>query len=82
MQNFAMGCVESKVSENNHPNRFDVIFADTDDSVYYNSQLEINGKNFSNRHACTDTMIYCVCCICVLFFFILSLFFLIHFLST
>ena len=50
MQNFAMGCVESKVSENNHPNRFDVIFADTDDSVYYNSQLEINGKNFSNRH--------------------------------
>jgi len=50
MQNFAMGCVESKVSENNHPNRFDVIFADTDDSVYYNSQLEINGKNFTNRH--------------------------------
>ncbi|XP_070500531.1 fibroblast growth factor receptor substrate 2 [Chironomus tepperi] len=45
MQNFAMGCVESKVSENNHPNRFDVIFADTDDSVYYNSQLEINGND-------------------------------------
>lgn len=40
-----MGCVESKVNENiNSNNRFDVIFADTDDSVYYNSQLEINGK--------------------------------------
>ncbi|KAG5674575.1 hypothetical protein PVAND_004529 [Polypedilum vanderplanki] len=39
-----MGCVESKV-ENLNPNLFEVIFADTDDLVYYNSQLEINGND-------------------------------------
>lgn len=57
MQNIAMGCVESKkASENNHPNRFEVTFADTDDSIYYNSQLEINGK-----HRQKWELIYCVC---------------------
>lgn len=42
-----MGCITSKnliqVSENHNPNRFDVIFADSLDSNYYNGQLEING---------------------------------------
>lgn len=42
-----MGCITSKnliqVNENHNPNRFDVIFADSLDSNYYNGQLEING---------------------------------------
>lgn len=49
-----MGCVESKVSENSNPNRFDVIFADTDDSVYYNSQLEINGNILGAQISCVE----------------------------
>jgi hypothetical protein len=41
-----MGCIQNKniVSENSNANRFEVIFADTDNSVYYDSQLEINGE--------------------------------------
>lgn len=40
-----MGCITSKpvITESN--NRFDVIFADTEQTVYYNAQLEINGEN-------------------------------------
>lgn len=40
-----MGCITSKtvvISEN--PNQFDVIFADTEQTIYYNAKLEINGK--------------------------------------
>lgn len=40
-----MGCITSKtsfISEN--PNRFDVIFADTENTIYYHSHLEISGK--------------------------------------
>lgn len=42
-----MGCITSKpvITESN--NRFDVIFADTEQTVYYNAQLEINGENFT-----------------------------------
>lgn len=38
--------MQSKLIEasEHHPNRFDVIFADSVDSNYYNGQLEINGK--------------------------------------
>lgn len=42
-----MGCMQSKLIEapsEHNPNRFDVIFADSVDSNYYNGQLEINGK--------------------------------------
>lgn len=39
-----MGCITSKPVIVENPNRFDVIFADTEETVYYNSQLEINGK--------------------------------------
>lgn len=39
-----MGCITSKTVITENPNRFDVIFADTEQTVYYNAQLEINGK--------------------------------------
>ena len=39
-----MGCITSKTVITESPNRFDVIFADTEQTVYYNAQLEINGK--------------------------------------
>lgn len=39
-----MGCLQSKAVITENPNRFDVIFADTEQTVYYNAQLEINGK--------------------------------------
>ncbi len=32
------------IEASDHPNRFDVIFADSVDSNYYNGQLEINGE--------------------------------------
>lgn len=38
-----MGCITSKTVITENPNRFDVIFADTEQTVYYNAQLEING---------------------------------------
>lgn len=41
-----MGCITSKAVITENPNRFDVIFADTEQTVYYNAQLEINGKYF------------------------------------
>lgn len=39
-----MGCITSKTVITENPNCFDVIFADTERTVYYNAQLEINGK--------------------------------------
>lgn len=38
-----MGCITSKTVVAENPNRFDVIFADTEQTIYYNAQLEING---------------------------------------
>lgn len=42
-----MGCITSKTVITENPNRFDVIFADTEQTIYYSAQLEING-NHSN----------------------------------
>jgi len=39
-----MGCITSKNVISENPNRFDVIFADIEETLYYNSQLEINGE--------------------------------------
>lgn len=43
-----MGCITSKTVISENPNRFDVIFADTEQTVYYNAQLEINGNQIDN----------------------------------
>ncbi|CRK94379.1 CLUMA_CG007888, isoform A [Clunio marinus] len=40
-----MGCITSKTVISENPNRFDVIFADTEQTIYYNAQLEINGSD-------------------------------------
>lgn len=48
-----MGCMHSKNliegSEILNPNCFEVIFADSVDSTYYNGQLEINGEQSTIR---------------------------------
>lgn len=53
-----MGCITSKTVITENPNRFDVIFADTEQTIYYSAQLEINGwypssDNFQARRFLT-----------------------------